>query len=187
MQKKYRELLENKEALIILEKAFGITPGKKLEVFKNHKKIKSSTLVFYNDVWNMVITTVNLKYSYDNLVNGESIGGYKILIPKNAVYSHNIKIMNYTKCLPRAQHICVKSTFDVCWGAVMESFVRNSLRHKKYFQLIYQIINFLEEPGATSEYTHYSKIINENKARKIRPRNEMDWFNRTYLKRDYEK
>ena len=172
-------LLTDKKALETLEKRFNIN-SKQLKTLRKHSKIKQIDLCYSSYTGNaIVVTTGILKYRTDNAYykddNGTVLGAYKILITSGL----KIKIVNYRRDPRIFNHICVYFLDNPCFGCNFNEELDKAKLDRNVLFMIYQIINFLEEPGTKSEYYN---INDASQAREInaKAKSQLDYFKIKY-------
>lgn len=178
LEKSEFELREMKDSTAVIDVDSGRIAKQYQSVLKS-SKIKS--IKIYDSKRNpggrdIIVTTNDLSYRTENHIGGYVLGAYKFLIPLDI--GMNISAVNYTKHVRRFElsHPCVHNG-SICMGSAVEEEVYKLRRAGDIVNLIYILINFLEEPQYGEPHIDDVRFYpRQDVTMKID--DEHDWFSR---------
>ena len=124
----------------------------------------------------IIVTTKDLTY-HDGKIPDFILGAYHIFIPFNAISKNEIKIINYKRQynLGHLFHPCVKEEGVVCTGDQLAYEINNFLKENQIAFLVFDYINFLENPNYGSPYIQANKFRASQDV-SFKPKNILDYL-----------
>jgi hypothetical protein len=136
---------------------------------------------------NLIISTNDILYQDPRQkLKDINIGKFKILINNTS-----LQIVNCTRFRKHYNdydyeyyyHPCIR-TGHICCGSNVDSEFKKHIGNNDIDLAVYTIINFIEEPNYGNPYIAIESFMFRTQQVTIKPKNTMEWFNKSYWNRN---
>jgi len=148
--------------------------AKQYDKLISHKLIND---IIINDNY-LIIKTEDLTFTEERTALPDfNLGAYYMFISTTS--TQKPKVINYKKQLTKGgyHHPCIERGGHLCLGSVVGNGVDKCMKNGSYIELVYLLLNFLQEPNYNGPYIEAKFFISAQPVT-IKPKSIEGWLNR---------